>query len=428
MNREYLEDYEQKESSEYGRLMKEIREGKFYLEKDRFPRDDRFVKLQKPVAVCAGVRTSNTNNLWAQVPFCGSLILLLPPLPRRHFEREFFKVSEIPQLIDFVKDTGKLQIAFNMDLRLYEGLDFLDPFFKELRPPSYLPAPYFTFGTKKEFKEVYNIFHTLGNAGFLDRLRKLCEEINPKALSGVLDRIETAYAFLKLGHYAVVEEIENLMIDDPVKALTVLTICRKFIVSPVLDLRSDLTNFALRDIKETEILPLAYRLQKVRFPCEIGKFLLRKLTYAPQGPRACYDLIAHYDDYDLQKVQESLNEAIVANHPDVVKKSAQELSEILDNVWNDPTISRRLKGLKIGVPLSIAAIGGVVAGPIGATEGFLAGLGFDVVSKSIDIGAEGLSEKLARLRTKSYQANVYDFKKKYKGKITERTTTVKKGT
>jgi len=31
--------------------------------------------------------------------------------------------------------------------------------------------------------------------------------------------------------------------------------------------------------------------------------------------------------------------------------------------------------------------------------------------------AEMLSEKLAKLRTKSYQANVYDFKKKYKSKI-----------
>jgi len=36
---------------------------------------------------------------------------------------------------------------------------------------------------------------------------------------------------------------------------------------------------------------------------------------------------------------------------------------------------------------------------------------------TIDAETEGLSEKLAKLRTKSYQANVYDFKEKHKDRI-----------
>lgn len=95
----------------------------------------------------------------------------------------------------------------------------------------------------------------------------------------------------------------------------------------------------------------------------------------------------------------------------------QENSEILDNVWSDKTIPRRVKDLQIGIPLFMAAIGGVAAGPIGATGGFLAGLGYNLAEKIIDLNTEGLSERLAKLKTKSYQANIYDFKKKYNCKI-----------
>jgi hypothetical protein len=52
------------------------------------------------------------------------------------------------------------------------------------------------------------------------------------------------------------------------------------------------------------------------------------------------------------------------------------------------------------------------------TGGFLAELGFKIGEKAVteffSEKAEGLSERIAKLRTKSYQANVYDFKKKYK--------------
>ena len=41
------------------------------------------------------------------------------------------------------------------------------------------------------------------------------------------------------------------------------------------------------------------------------------------------------------------------------------------------------------------------------------------VEKLFNVKGEQVTEKLAKLRTKSYQANIYDFKKKYKGKITE---------
>lgn len=78
---------------------------------------------------------------------------------------------------------------------------------------------------------------------------------------------------------------------------------------------------------------------------------------------------------------------IIINHPDVINKSAQELSEILDNVWNDKTIPKSIENVKIGVPISIAVIGAVAGGLGGGlagvgTRGFLAELGFKVAEKS----------------------------------------------
>ena len=416
MDREYLEDYEQKEHAEIERFLRRIQEGKFDFEKDKYPPDERFVNLQKPVAI-TNLEGANVKNIWTQVPFCGSLIFNLPSFPRFTFEKNFFKVSSIPKIIDFVKETGRLQVVIKDSPEYYEGLDFLDPFFKELSPPLATSLPYSILGNEKELRNAYASFYTLAKVQFLDHLWELTQRIASRAYRIILNALSNTYVFLKLGRYAVVEDIENLVVDDPEKAYILLDICMNFIENPIVNLRCDLMNFPLGSIKMAQALPLVYRPEEIRFPCEIGKFLLKKLTYAPQGLRACNELIDHYDAYDLRKVQESLNDAIVSNHPDIVKKSAEELSEILDNIWKDPTIPRRVKGIKIGIPLSMAAIGTSAAGSIGAVGGFLAGLGFDVLDKAIDIGAEGLSEKLAKLRTKSYQANVYDFKKKYKGKI-----------
>lgn len=416
MDREYLEDYSHKEKTEFEKLKKRIQGGRFSFDKDRFPSDERFVKLQEPIAVTVGPDTDNWSSIWTQIPFSGSLILLIPPMAQQLFEAVFFKVSEIPRVVDFIKEAGRLQMALNNDPLEYVGLDYMNPFFEELRPPYYHGAPGFIFATEEELQRNLDIFHTLASVKFLDYLRKVALSIDPLLYKGTLIQFEVTYAYLKAGRYGVAEEIENLLIDDPDAAYILLCLSRDCIIDPIVDLRSNLRNCSLEFFRMAQILPPFHRPQP-RFPCEIGRFLMKKLTYAPTEMRACNELIDHYDVYDLQKVQESLNSAIVTNNPDIVNKNVEELSRILDNVWNDKTIPRKIKGLQIGIPLSMAAIGSVAAGPIGTIGGFLAGLGYSVADKLIDLETEGLSEKLAKLKTKSYQANVYDFKKKYKAKI-----------
>jgi len=418
LNREYLEDYEKKEMEEYERLfLKRMQDGKFDFKKDRYPPDQRFPKLQKPVAL-ASFESATLGNPWAQVPFCGSLIVFLTPIHSQGlFENLFFKTSEIPKLIDFIKETGRLQVVLSSPPMAYEGIDYLDPFFKELNPPHYYRLPLSTLGTEKEVKNAEITFLTLAKVKYIDYLAKLAGQEGPRFISFAFRTSLQFYTVLKLGRYSVVKEIENLIVDNPEKAQSLLNICCMFIAHPAVDLRTDLNNFTLEETRTSNRLPIVFQPEEIHFPCEIGKFLMKKLTYAPYGLDACKELMYHYDAYDLQKVQKSLNEAIVTNNPDVIRRNTEEFSEILDNVWSDRSIPRRVKGLQIGLPLSMAVIGGVAAGPVGTAGGFLAGLGYSVADKLIDLETEGLSERLAKLKAKSYQANVYDFKKKYEKQI-----------
>jgi hypothetical protein len=100
-----------------------------------------------------------------------------------------------------------------------------------------------------------------------------------------------------------------------------------------------------------------------------------------------------------------------------MEKEIDAVSEILDNVWQDKSIPRTIKGLKIGVPLSIAVIGEIAGGNISGIGGLLAGLGFTVGNELFKASTGELNERIAKIFYRSNQANIYDFKKKYQSTI-----------
>ncbi|MDH5733884.1 MAG: hypothetical protein OEY88_08910 [Candidatus Bathyarchaeota archaeon] len=425
MDKEYLADYEKREKAEFERLvLKKIPEEKFDFLKDKYPPDRRFLKLQKPVTAST-FEFESISDVWAQVPFCGSLILTLPALPEQTFSRFLFRTSNIPKIVDFIKETGRLQVVLHNMPSDYAGLDFFDPIFEELNPPLNLVVPLWVFGSEEEIQRCMHAFDALGNVKYFDFLKKLSQLIGSVTFGDYVSRHTAAYTILKLGRYQIVEEIENLMVDDPVQAYELLMLSARFITSPIQHLRYDQKNYSFEVAKAAaQSLPAVYQPQERRFPCEIGKFLLEgKLTYAPLGLDACKDVIYHYDAYDLRKLQESLNDAIVENHPDIINEKTEALSEILDNIWNDPTIPRQVKNLRRGLLFSIAAIGSATSALTGSWEGFLAGLGFSVGAKYLDMKTEGLSKALARFFARSYQANIFDFKQEYKHQIVKDSKT-----
>jgi hypothetical protein len=69
--------------------------------------------------------------------------------------------------------------------------------------------------------------------------------------------------------------------------------------------------------------------------------------------------------------------------------------------------------LKVGVPILFGVVGGLACGIPGGIGGILAGLGFSVTDKLLGGTAEGIADKIAKLRSPNWEVVVYDFKKKY---------------
>ncbi len=427
MNKEQLEDYYQKETAQVEIFLKEIKEKGLDISSYKYPRDNRFVNLHEPVAFTTP-ETGSSENLWATIPFSGSTLIMLAPVPLPVFEKKYFKAADFQKIINFIKETGKLQIGLSPELNLYEGLDYLDPFFTELNPPALYGLPMSMMGHSEDASEAYETFDTLAGIRFYNYIDDDIGKVVTHSLLNSIKHIDRqTYVFLKLsGFSSIINEIENSMVDEPDKAFYLFHIYNQFIVTPSCDMRSNLRNYSLKEIKEARGLPNFTNLNELNLPCEIGKFLMRdKLTYAPLSLEACIDVIFHYKDYDLQKVAESLNDGIALNQPEVISKSMEEFTQILDNIWNDRTIPNKIKAIEIGVPLSIAALGGGIAGLPGLfAGGFLSELGFKVFENVSEKCAEKLFDeknstiidRLAKIGTKSYQANIYDFRKKYNTK------------
>jgi hypothetical protein len=424
LNKKSLLEYEARELAENNKLLKEIDSDIFHVEEDKYPRDERYPKIQYPTARIPFGRTSSLNSIYPQIPFCGSLIIQIPPLPKQTFEAEFGSLTEIPRIVDFAKDTGKIQFEIIAPPTYYEDLDFLDPIFLELNPPYACGIPTEVFFSQREFTQFTKCFFSLAHLGFLGWLKKqpIVLQAGKDGLILTLLNMEVTYAFLKHNKHPLAEEIENQLIDNYGNAFSLLLLSRIFITDRIRSMRHDSLNFSLEDLKLQDALTMGSKISPINFPYEIGKFLMTKLTYAPLSLDACKELIYHYEAYDLRKVQQALNEAIINTKPDLLKEKSDALSEILDNIWNDKTLERKIKAIQTGLPLSMAAIGSVAAGPIGAAGGFLAGLGYNVLDKTIDLGTNGFSERLAKISSKSYQVNIFDFKKKI-----SRSHKIKKG-
>jgi hypothetical protein len=165
------------------------------------------------------------ETVWSQIPFNGSSILSLPAFSKPDFEKFFFDVKDIPRMVDFVKETGRLQFALSDDILNYEGLDFLDPIFLELMPPAYHLTSMGVFASESEIKRAMNAFATLAEINltkFLDLHR--AEGVSLQTATTTYDGALKTYVTLKLTKNFLVEEVENLLVDDPLQAIRVLAL------------------------------------------------------------------------------------------------------------------------------------------------------------------------------------------------------------
>lgn len=418
MEKEYLKDYHEKEKDEVNKFLDSLHKGFTNI---TYPDKNRFHKLIEPIG-----RAFPLYSIWPQIPLFGSLIIEINPVPENLFYKSHgMEKKDFERLIDFSKDTGKVQFMINGNPESYLGLDFLSPLFEELHPPMSYSIPIASLFEEKEFKQLNNYvteFDTLiylpslKGTNFIEELKYLTRlGLTYYTLNELLDENRQYYAFLKgNGYNDIIDYFENLLVLDSKKAAKFLSGIGKLIVESNRDpLKSDyifsfeaLTKLS-RGFDTFDLKNSTYNIH------EIGKFLLNKLTFMPESFDACKDVISRYDQEDLYKVSASLHEGVIESNPDIVCNKNIELSEILDNVWNNAKFENRIKGVNYGIPITTALVGTLAAGPVGGLGGFLSGLGVNVISEIIGVDQDSIAQKVAKKTVPNHIVNIFDFKKKY---------------
>jgi len=405
---EFLEDYEKKELERIGKFLKRLEEGKV-SSGEIYPPKNRFIKLKEPIAKPIGA------PVWSVVPFYGSTIITLVPRSDKSKFDEIYNLSEgftsrdIDKMIDLVKETGRIQFVISNFPTLYKNLEFLEPLFTELNPPMIPDISLAIIGERK-CKEYFIEFDTLAQFGFKQYISHTADAglgenyIRKRVADYAFDYIALKF----LGYDELVEEIEYSMITDIPRASKLFTLFGNMITVPSFDILKRIYNFTRESLTAAYELGKPYGIEPRAIPCEIGRFILRKLVRYPENLNGCWEIIQYYDDNELYKVLNALNEGVKEKKIDIIKDKRIDLNEILDNIWNETAKIKR------NADIARVAIGllGCLSANLSST-GVLAGLGFAVIDKIVGLKLDSVGEKFAKFFSPNYLVTIYDFKKKY---------------
>lgn len=414
--KEYLEDYELRENESHRKYYKKLKKGKKSACKI-FPSRKRFPKLKTPIANSTAL--IGQQSVWSVVPFYGSTIINLSAVKDRQVFDDYcingLKIGldsrNFDEMIDLVKNTGRIQFILSDPAPSYQNLDFLESLFYELEPPQIPNTVSALMGD--EFKVSCKKFSTLMSLGFENELFLASESLGMSNDNDfmVSERIKylTSYASLKyLGYNDIIEKIDLLMDRDPLQARTWINLFGSLLGIPVFDPLKATHIFTQNSLQEAYHFS-SNKIKMEAIPCEIGKFILEQRVRYPETKEGCFDIIQHYDDNELYKVLEALDTSVKHNDIDLIEEKSEDTNQILTNIWQETS------GIKSNVGIArmeIGLLGGLAASFSG--EGLLAGLGFAVADKLIGFGEESISEKFVKFFSPNHLVTIYDFKKKYK--------------
>jgi hypothetical protein len=417
MDKEYLTDYQAREEEEMHAFIRAVINGDFNRD-EGFPPKRRFHKLMEPIVTASQVEAT----IWPQIPLCGSLLIHIVPRRKEDFAAHGFEVADIDRLVDFARDTGRVQFGLNADPLQYVGLDFLDPIFLELRPPVLSVIPYDRLIEEQALKKYEIEFLTLAEIKFIPTFimiaRRMISGVTTEYIEKRIEDYKRDYIVLKaLGYEDITNRLADALVSDFNEAIRLFMVYGDFLSEPSLYPMKAIHNYTLWEIQEA-LKEGVVEKEKISLPYEIGKFLLRKMSLFPESFQACLDVISRYKHEELDKVLSALNEALYRQKFNIVHAKSEDLSVILENVWSDAQkLSKTSTILRYGIPIDLAAIGaavGMISGPLGATAGFLAGLGFGVAQEVIKVGVGPLSDAIAKFGSPNYISTIFDFQKKIK--------------
>lgn len=424
MDKEFLSDYSDREKEENERLQGyEIDSAKEHYR-------TRYHRLNTPVA-----HTAAGESVWPQIPLYGTLVIGLSPFSPEYFASYHgFDPSDVARLVDFAKDTGHVAFVLEDDAKEFAGLDFLDPIFTELKPREALSlVKSSAIANLPDFRNGLVEFDTLSRVTFYKFMSKIMaapemtRALGPNATPmSEITYLSRAFASLAiLGYRELKESVSDAIVENPLEALSFLMLLDELVVQPRTDPFDAISNLSRgrleqmckrsRVFNEVDKMPEVVREGHDRtYAREIGKFLMAKLAPYPESFEACRVMCDTYKHWDLQQVMVSLQQAVRSKDYSGIQAQGKNLSEALENAWLDASkLGRNTNLIRAGLTLAAAVLGTVAAGPVNAVGGVLAGLGYPVLDKVLELRTDSISERIASWLVPNYIVNIFDFRKKY---------------
>jgi len=371
----------------------------------------RFKNLKEPISYAV----SDVNvQLWPQIPFMGTTLIKLSPVTEQLFERVYhIKVNQIPEIIQFVQDTGRLQFVLTDDPTYFFGHEYLYKILEELHPPVLNIAS--TEQEKKIWDESNQYCQELFKQGQFDNYFKLLPGSKYDDLTILKNDIKK-YSFLKMaGFDEYADFFINILNTDFLSGAQVLSIAHDLLAHPkfyplntAVSLDYNSYDF-FKNFHKKQSLDLS---QKNIALNEIGCYLMEKMTYYPTSLDGCKYLMEKYESNDLNSVFLALTQGIMERDNNTINSTKNGLEEILDTMWTDTTFKNKSLLIEAGLCIGIGATGYL----LGNTAGLLSTIlmeGIDFSKDSLNIVKKS-SEKIAEKISKSYSVTIYNFKKKYK--------------
>jgi len=386
---------------------------------DPYPPIQRFPKLHKPYTLAV---IGKNAPIWPQMLCTGSLIIpLVPQKDEKQFNDTYgFSSKEIDNIIQFSKDTGRIQFVLESFPIDFQNLQFLEPIFKELRPPLLLnPHGHLSKKRLEALVEIETIIDLNEQTYFaiwnnLQGSRSTNLDLfNKRVNCGT-------YANLRvLGFDEIADEIIDNILIDPSKASALLAVSQAFITNPMINpFQVQFSVNYERAVLAKKILRTNFDVNKSNiFPCEIGAFLLNRKSFNPKNFVDSQRALEIYSDNQFYQVYLAFNEAVSTKNYSVLDTEVKNLNEIFTQIWDDAeSIIKTKEWIKKPIDFSIAGIGLSIAtltswGTITPDKGLLLGLGYLAANSLIgDYVRNDIPEYISRHIEKPYNITIYDFK------------------
>lgn len=430
MNKKDLLEYKAKERDERDRFVRKI-QSKGWDPDDRYPSLERLGIDHHPIvySVCSTYRFDK-EKIWSQIPLAGTLLIPLPAFHKEHVLNACgFDVRDIPDLIRLAKGTGRVRFGLADSPEYYENIDHFDDIFEEFKPPELLYMPYEVYSStdrmtickfEEEFEALANVSYYASWAKFANN-----NSVQQNEILSLMQHRKDTFVFMKILDIEEVNNISNLLVTDPLQA-DILLSAYEYLIEPIFDPLKASKNYSLSEIRNYHLNSLASTMpssyfQQIpnlhSFPIEIGRFITKKTVLYPSSYSGCNDIIQHYEQNELYKVLEALDNAIKTQKGDQIPNHISELNEIMDNSWeNANKVLRQREGVHYGVSVGIGCAGILASSLTGVDAasfmGLLAAFGFHGVDTALSKVEMPISNKLSRLVINPHLATIYDFKQK----------------